>query len=175
MDHSHHAHHHHHEHGAENLLAAAKRCSMHMLWNTQIEDTCIVFRSWHVQSNTDFIIALVVVAGFGVLYEWLRVVQVNYDRRVAARLAVSKGPISIAQSRNLSKVPMQQRLARAGLYGSAVFLSFFIMLIFMTYNAYLIGAVVVGAAAGHFIFSAEMDTGAVLSASGVNGKGVSCH
>jgi len=43
-------------------------------------------------------------------------------------------------------------------------------------QAYLIGAVVVGAAAGHFIFSAEMDTDAVLAASGVvGGKGISCH
>lgn len=48
-----------------------------------------MFRSWHIYNRTDFVIALVVIAGLGVLYEWLRVVQVKYDRRVAARLATS--------------------------------------------------------------------------------------
>ncbi|KAH7101260.1 Ctr copper transporter [Auriculariales sp. MPI-PUGE-AT-0066] len=206
MDHSH------HQHETESLLAVAKRCSMNMLWNTQVEDTCIVFRWWHIYNNIDFVIALVAVAGLGVLYEYLRVVQVKYDQRVAVRLvqaaaqvtspsslpvaAAAEDPlaarVTAAWSRNLcvlarsvsyslvlttrrSKVPVPQRLARASLYGSAVFLSFFIMLIFMTYNAYLIAAVVVGAAVGHYIFSAEMDTDAVLATSGVGGKGVSCH
>jgi len=41
-------------------------------------------------------------------------------------------------SRSRSTVPVPQRLARASLYGVAVFLSFFIMLIFMTYNVRVI-------------------------------------
>ncbi|CCM05847.1 uncharacterized protein FIBRA_08083 [Fibroporia radiculosa] len=44
-----------------------------------------------------------------------------------------------------------------GMHTPTVFLSIFLMLMFMTYNAYLILAVVVGEAAGHFIFGSRMD------------------
>jgi solute carrier family 31 (copper transporter), member 1 len=78
------------------------------------------------------------------------------------------------------------------LYGATVFVSFFLMLVFMTYNvsvlpfpgsflflnssfqAYLIVATVVGAAIGHYIFQSELDVDAALAGMG-NAKGVSCH
>ena len=87
---------------------------------------------------------------------------------------------------------MSARLTRAALYGAQVFLSFFLMLVFMTYNvrllsslyslsysmfivqAYLIAATVLGAAIGHFIFSSHMDIDAVLSG-GAADKGMACH
>ena len=105
------------------------------------------------------------------------------------------------------------RLSRATLYGAQVFLSFFLMLVFMTYNvspvsrlavlsprppsgplvssvlsdcspafgrssaysqAYLIAAVVVGAALGNYLFNPSIDVDAVL-AGGASGKGMACH
>ncbi|OBZ70520.1 Copper transport protein CTR2 [Grifola frondosa] len=150
------------------------RCSMNMLWNTQITDTCVVFRSWHITSTTAFILSCVAVAALGVLYEWLRVAQRNVDRRIAATLsAQGKGkarsasaaagsvsgrstPEIVSEEAGLltgslalkahvgTPVPLVPRLTRAVLYGATVFLSFFLMLVFMTYNAYLILAVVVG-------------------------------
>lgn len=86
------------------------------------------------------------------------------------------------------------RASRAVLYGAQVFLSFFLMLVFMTYNvslstrlrshrhhltltiyqAYLILATVVGAALGHFIFNSHMDTDSVLAGAG-GSKGMACH
>ncbi|EJD52817.1 Ctr copper transporter [Auricularia subglabra TFB-10046 SS5] len=172
MDHSHHHHHHGAAETAEALTGA--QCKLHMLWNTQVIDTCVVFREWHIRSQAGFLYALVIITALGVLYEYLRIVQANYDRKVAARLSVAKAPISPIQPRVLSKVPLAQRATRAALYGASVFLSFFLMLVFMTYNAYLIGAVVVGAALGHYIFGGEMDTDSVL-AGGSAPKGASCH
>lgn len=72
-----------------------------------------------------------------------------------------------------------------------MFLSFFLMLVFMTYNvswitsylvcvlraiiqAYLILATVIGAALGHFIFSSHMNIDVVLYGGGEN-KGMACH
>jgi len=72
-------------------------------------------------------------------------------------------------------VPLVARITRAVLYGLTVFLSFFLMLVFMTYNAYLILAVVAGAALGHFIFGKELDVEGVLSGVGAGGKGMACH
>jgi solute carrier family 31 (copper transporter), member 1 len=86
-------------------------------------------------------------------------------------------------------VPFYPRILRAVIYGVQVFISFFLMLVFMTYNvglsystlsnvadllqAYLILAVVLGAGIGHFVFGAGMEVEAVLA--GVDlGKGMAC-
>jgi solute carrier family 31 (copper transporter), member 1 len=91
-----------------------------------------------------------------------------------------------------AQLPIGLRLLRALLYGASVFLSFFLMLIFMTYNvcqtlyfdsivfadgkefqAYLILAVVLGATTGHFVFGAYLDPNAILS--GASSRGMPCH
>ncbi|KAJ6605130.1 Ctr copper transporter [Mycena sp. CBHHK59/15] len=159
------------------------RCSMNMLWNTQIVDTCIVFRSWHVSSTVAFLFSCAVIMGFGVLYEGLRVLQKKLDTRVALELAASApGGISLADdaadagarktARKGTPVPLLPRTLRAVLYGASVFLSFFLMLVFMTYNAYLILATVLGAAVGHFVFSGTVDVDALLHQ---EGRGMACH
>ncbi|KAF7310449.1 FAD-binding FR-type domain-containing protein [Mycena chlorophos] len=174
------------------------KCAMNMLWNTQIIDTCIVFRSWHISSHAFFLGSCIAIVGLGVLYEYLRAFQKSLDIRIAlALLAEGKGK---ARARSVSRsgrsspdedaglltgrrmfkiattggtpVPFLLRLLRAGLYGATVFLSFFLMLVFMTYNAYLILATVLGAALGHFIFGGTIDIEKVL---GDESKGMACH
>ncbi|PIL35956.1 transporter [Ganoderma sinense ZZ0214-1] len=195
----------HGDHGGHDMpMPMGPKCSMNMLWNTQIEDTCIVFRSWHISTTSAFVFSCVVIAGLGVFYEYLRVAQRNLDLRIAATLSAqgkgkaaaaahSHGSVSGRDSPEIDSeeaglltgtlvkktnvgtpLPFTARVARASLYGAQVFLSFFLMLVFMTYNAYLILATVVGAAIGHFIFSAHMDIDAVLSGGGDN-KGMACH
>lgn len=88
-----------------------KRCSMNMLWyvqlnspsrrqpaahpaprNTQIENTCIVFRSWHISTTHAFVFSCLAIVALGVLYEWLREAQKIADTKIAATLsAQSKG------------------------------------------------------------------------------------
>ncbi|EPQ57094.1 Ctr copper transporter, partial [Gloeophyllum trabeum ATCC 11539] len=142
-------------------------CSMNMLWNTQIEDTCIVFPEWHIYTKGQFVLSFIAIVALGVLYEWLREFQKTLDRRIALSLAQqSKGKgrssgrntpdgeleeTGLLSGRRLLKkagtpVPAIPRVLRAATYGLTVFLSFFLMLVFMTYNAYLIVAVVLGAA-----------------------------
>lgn len=36
---------------------------MNMLWNAQIEDTCVVFRSWHISGWVSLIVSWYVPAG----------------------------------------------------------------------------------------------------------------
>jgi len=178
------------------------KCAMHMLWNTQIIDTCIVFPSWHITSNTSFILSFIVILLLGVLYEYLRFVQRRIDVYIAqaisngergkgrVRSPIRSGSVSPAGGEDRAlltgrklftvssgpglPVPFAYRLIRAGVYGSTVFLSFFLMLVFMTYNAYLILAVVLGAAVGHFKFGKKMNVEAVL-ADNASLKGMACH
>ncbi|KAJ1976746.1 copper transpport protein [Dimargaris cristalligena] len=58
------------------------------------------------------------------------------------------------------------RVTRAVLYSLQVFYSFFLMLIFMTYNWYLVISVVVGTAIGHFFFASDEMAGF---------RSMSCH
>ncbi|KAJ1971871.1 copper transpport protein, partial [Dimargaris verticillata] len=51
------------------------------------------------------------------------------------------------------------RVTRAMAYSVQVFYSFMLMLIFMTYNGYLIVSVVVGTAIGHYLFGPDEVSG----------------
>lgn len=188
-----------HGHGGHGDMDMGPTCKMQMLWNTQIEDTCIVFRSWHISSRFIFALSFVAVIVISVGYEYLRAYQRNVDRRIALALCRGKARDKSAVSGRISPelsgedvenagllsgcpkklsaltpVPFYPRTLRATLYGAQVFVSFFLMLVFMTYNAYLILAVVLGASIGHFVFGAVMDVEAVL-AGGELGKGMACH
>lgn len=76
-------------------------CSMNMLWNTQIIDTCVVFRSWHVHSHTQFVLSFVAILLLSVLYEYLRLFQCDVDARI--REGANKG------KRAASPVPVSGR------------------------------------------------------------------
>ncbi|CCA67599.1 related to a putative low-affinity copper transport protein [Serendipita indica DSM 11827] len=193
MDHSH------HHHATEGIDATMERCWMSMLWNTNIINTCVVFRQWHIHSYFQFYLSFLAVVALGCSYEWLRDLQRRVDRRIAAQLISSgKGKSAVSHHRTSApgialeddtqeeallialkgdqsmEVPLTSRLLRASLYGASVFVSFFLMLVFMTYNAYLILATVIGAALGHFIYGSRMDPDAILGA-GIAPRGMSCH
>jgi len=187
-----------HGHGGHDDMDMGPKCTMHMLWNTQIEDTCIVFKQWHISSRFVFALSFLAIILISLGYEYLREYQRCVDRRIALALSRSrargKGSVSgrstpeqsgpeveeaglLSGSPKLSTctpVPLYPRIFRATLYGVQVFISFFLMLVFMTYNAYLILAVVLGASIGHFVYGAGMNVEAIL-AGGNDGKGVACH
>lgn len=110
----------------------------------------------------------------GVLYEYLRLVQADYDQRLALQLKGKNLYTSGAQHSqseydtllsscqqstqaqegvrvNATRVdsntdwiftyrvdiPFSARVSRAAFYGGSIFLSFFLMLVFMTYNVRL--------------------------------------
>ncbi|KAJ6625862.1 copper transporter [Mycena sp. CBHHK59/15] len=185
MDHSAHI-----AHSAQQMPV---KCAMNMLWNTQIENTCIVFRSWHVSSKASLVGSCIAIMALGVFYEYLRAFQKSLDTRIALSLCakgkarsrsrpaspVSDEDAGLLTGRRMFKieakgtpVPFLLRALRATLYGATVFLSFFLMLVFMTYNAYLIFATVLGAAIGHFIFGGTINVDALLSD---EAKGMACH
>ncbi|KAG8800303.1 hypothetical protein FRC17_006905 [Serendipita sp. 399] len=135
----------------------------------------------------------------GCAYEYLRDLQRRVDQKVAIQLVqsgkgknvVSRRPqnggrialeeeeqdelmLSSLKADRGVDVPFGSRVLRASLYGASVFLSFFLMLVFMTYNGYLILATVLGAALGHYIYGGRMDPDAVLGG-GLETKGMSCH
>lgn len=159
MDHSHH-----HDMSSMNTEA---RCKVHMLWNWETIDTCVVFRSWHVRNMAQFVITLLIIVLIGVSFEWLRKVQKRYDH------TLSRGPVGAPGTKRLALTP---RLIRASLYSLLVFISFFIMLIFMTYNGYLVLSVVAGAFIGHFLLNSDLDVDDdPVSGGAIGSNGMACH
>ncbi|KAI5478670.1 copper transporter [Pseudohyphozyma bogoriensis] len=69
-------------------------------------------------------------------------------------------------------LPFWRQMKRSLHYAFNVALSFYIMLIIMSYNAVLISAVVFGAFLGHFLFTRNVDLGADAED---GAKGLSCH
>lgn len=55
--------------------------------NTQIIDTCVVFKSWHIRSNTGFVLSLIAIVLLGMFFEWLRSYAKLVDRRILAKEA----------------------------------------------------------------------------------------
>ncbi|MBW0569788.1 hypothetical protein O181_109503, partial [Austropuccinia psidii MF-1] len=65
-------------------------------------------------------------------------------------------------------VPRSIQLTRSLLYVSNIALSFFLMLVIMTYNAQIILAVLAGAFVGHFIFHRQLTNNE-------SNRGMACH
>lgn len=65
-------------------------CAMHMLWNTQVIDTCIIFKSWHIHTHFQFVVSLLVIVLLGVLYEYLRVFQRRVDDHITTKYGKGK-------------------------------------------------------------------------------------
>lgn len=57
--------------------------------NTQIEDTCVVFRGWHISSKFTFFLSFLAVIAISLAYEWLRAYSRAVDQRIALGLAKS--------------------------------------------------------------------------------------
>ncbi|KAG0197125.1 hypothetical protein BGX28_009367 [Mortierella sp. GBA30] len=160
-------------------------CSMNMLFNWSTENLCVVFESWKINSPLGLIASCIVIIAISASYELLRAQSRQYEERLleGARKRHSAEPSNhavggsggIAEDETpllsprtpTMRLSNQQQLTRALFYMAQVFIGFFLMLIFMTYNAYLMAATVIGAGVGFFYFGGDP-----LSSST---KALSCH
>ncbi|GFZ50720.1 hypothetical protein JCM24511_08478 [Saitozyma sp. JCM 24511] len=184
---------------------------MNMLWNNQVADTCVVFRSWHIHGWATMLLILITL--ISIFYAYLLHTLRRLDKTLALTLlADSRGgasgrreqgvasisgsggagvggstagtglipPIpggyqaieSSAGRAGVVKLSLHARVKRAGLYALTVALSFWLMLVAMTYNTYLFSSIVLGSFLGHMMYEGEIDLGTVLAG---GGKGLACH
>ncbi|EXJ69124.1 uncharacterized protein A1O5_08059 [Cladophialophora psammophila CBS 110553] len=135
------------------------QCSMNMLFNWQVKGLCIVFESWRVTGPMSLLLSLAAIALLTAGYECVREISRRYDERFNARMNAfntslpAESSSLLAGSESREGAGRQGTIVRAGLYALQVFYSFFIMLLFMTYNGFVMGAVAVGAFIGYVAFS----------------------
>ncbi|RYN74559.1 hypothetical protein AA0117_g6877 [Alternaria alternata] len=160
MDHSHMDHGGHMGHDMPGMGGDGPKCNMNMLFTWDTTDLCIVFPSWHISGTGSLIFSLLAVVLLTAGYEAIREISRRYE-------AYSKGIMEGSRGRNGGvgrSAEQQMKMIKAVLYAVQVFYSFFIMLLFMTYNGWIMLAVAVGAFVGYLMFSQSSST-----------KSVACH
>ncbi|KAI1108043.1 Ctr copper transporter family-domain-containing protein [Nemania sp. NC0429] len=149
---------------------AMPMCNMNMLFTWDTTNLCIVFRQWHVTGTVSLIFSLLAIvaicAGYEALREvtrryelWLSDKEATYRQEQAAentpflgieRIGGNAGGISSGAS-----IGQRARILKATLYGVQNFYAFMIMLLFMTYNGFVMIAVAVGAGLGYYLFGSH--------------------
>ncbi|KAI8583065.1 hypothetical protein K450DRAFT_224043 [Umbelopsis ramanniana AG] len=152
-------------------------CKMNMLFNWDVENVCIVFEWWRIKSPFGLLLSCFIIAGVAAGYEFLRHASREYDdeivaankkkdasRRLEDEHAENDGLLSTSASA-LTSISQQQKVTRSIIYAVLVGISFWLMLVFMTYNGFLMISVVVGAGLGHYAFGGNLPTD----------RGIQCH
>ncbi|KAH8426735.1 low-affinity Cu transporter [Aspergillus melleus] len=171
------------------------QCSMNMLFTWSSKGLCIVFRQWQVTGLASLLGSLVVIVLLTAGYEGVRQLTRRFETaharrlnaftssattggndfaddpapdgspyRPATHLPDASSPLLVG-SDNRRRLEQRGKIIMALLYAVQVFYSFFIMLLFMTYNGWVMISVAIGAFVGYLVF------GDNTSAS----KTVACH
>ncbi|KAJ5718254.1 hypothetical protein N7488_003900 [Penicillium malachiteum] len=159
------------------------QCSMNMIFTWSSENLCIIFRQWRITGPLSFFFSLLLIVLLTAGYEGVRNITRKYEvahaQRLSAFTAVSStgddgiadpsianvtadlpglpinnesSPLIVGRD-NRAAVICQGKITMAALYAIQVFYSFFIMLLFMTYNGMVMIAVAVGAFVGYLAFA----------------------
>ncbi|KAK9478218.1 Ctr copper transporter family-domain-containing protein [Lipomyces japonicus] len=163
MDHSGHSGHHDMpdldlDFGSDNDEFGTPPCKMNMLFTWNSEDLCIVFEWWHIRTGFGFFVSLIAIVLLSMGYEYARNLVANLE-------ADLESSSSSTASRRDQKVQRRIKITKGLIYAVQVFYSFFLMLVFMTYNGWVMLAVTAGAFLGHVLWSTPLS----------KSKGMSCH
>ncbi|KAI4720380.1 Ctr copper transporter [Aureobasidium sp. EXF-10727] len=144
MDHSHmdHGNHGGMDHGG---MDHGDMCNMNMLFTWDTNNLCIVFKSWRVTSTFSLLWSLLAIIALTAGYELIRELSRKYETKVQRE-------IDALPRQSAADKQAKSKTIKAALYAVQVFYSFFIMLLFMTYNGWIMLAVGVGAFVGYLAF-----------------------
>ncbi|KAI4865521.1 Ctr-domain-containing protein [Hypoxylon rubiginosum] len=154
-------------------------CNVSMLWNWNTIDACFLSDSWQIKSSSGFAALCIGAALLVVLMEFLRRAATIYDeqlvrkhQKAATALAATVPANSSSETANGSLIAKEKPLAlaantvpyrptpwqqaiRALLHTLHFALAYWIMLLAMYYNGYIIICIFLGAFIGFFAFQWE--------------------
>lgn len=121
-----------------------------MIFTWDWENTCIIYKWWHVKSLTDFVLSFIAIVILGMGYEFTKFFFTRWEKsHINVILSTTSNSSSLATK--------QYKLKRSLLYGFQVGYSFMLMLVFMTYNGWYMIAIVIGAAIGNNIWGSVFE------------------
>ncbi|MCJ1478492.1 hypothetical protein MMC13_007172 [Lambiella insularis] len=144
-------------------------CNMNMLFTWDTTDLCIIFHWWHINSTFTLLVSLAAVALLTAGYEGVRELSRRYEASSAEYMNSLPNDEDDSGSykwlgKSAGQAHQRAKLVKAAFYALQVFYSFFIMLLFMTYNGWVMFSVAVGAFIGY-----------LGSAGGSATKSAACH
>jgi len=158
-----------HSHMNHGDMAMPMRCRMDMHFTWETDNLCIIFNSWHIRSTAGLIFSLIGVALLTAGYEALREASRRYETYVERQKEdlpndddTERTPF-LWTGRQQVEVSKKAHVTKAVLYGIQVFYSFFIMLLFMTYNGWVMISVGVGASIGFLLFGTNTTAAKVVA------------
>ncbi|KAK4166996.1 Ctr copper transporter family-domain-containing protein [Cladorrhinum sp. PSN259] len=138
-------------------------CKISMLWNWNTIDTCFLARSWHIRSSGMFAGSCIGVILLVMLLELLRRSVKEYDRYLLRKATTSvvttegvkgEAPVCVTKSKGYRPNFLEQAI-RALLHMCQFAVAYFVMLLAMYYNGYIIICIFIGAYLGSFVFHWE--------------------
>ncbi|CAG8645136.1 2562_t:CDS:2 [Acaulospora morrowiae] len=140
-------------------------CSNSMLFNWEYRNLCIVFSWWGVNSIPGLILSCAIICILAITFEVLRFVSRKYDEKIylSGHRPLEEETANASTSTNTGnsrpvRITHIQQIMRSLIYSIQVLLSFFLMLMFMTYNGFVMISVVIGAGIGYFFFGRHVLT-----------------
>jgi len=138
-------------------------CKMNMLFTWDTNNLCIIFRWWHIRTTPGLIFSLLGVVALTAGYEGLRSASRQYEAWVAKRqeevpigAVTERTPFLRWSGRNqVHSKTAPAHVIKAVLYAVQNFYAFMLMLLFMTYNGWVMLSVAVGAFVGYLLFGAN--------------------
>jgi len=142
-------------------------CSMNMLFTWNTENLCIVFKQWRITGTLSLLISILAIMALCAGYELVRDLARRYENSVESKQDPPNESSSLIPGRSTpmsTKNDRQVHMIKAAFYATQVFYSFFIMLLFMTYNGWIMLAVAAGSFVGYLIWGGGSAT-----------KAAACH
>ncbi|KAI1076245.1 fungal-specific transcription factor domain-containing protein [Whalleya microplaca] len=150
-------------------------CKVSMLWNWETIDACFLSESWQIKSRGGFAGLCIGVILLAILLEMLRRTAKTYDRHLirqrqktvtfattASNNAPETADGSLIAKCDHAAIPtaafrpnIPQQIVRALLHTLQFALAYWMMLLAMYYNGYIIICMIIGAFIGSFIFQWE--------------------
>lgn len=164
------------DHDMGGMGGMGNNCKISMLWNWNTIDSCFISSSWHITSKGMFAGSCIGVLLLVMTLEALRRASREYDAYIVHSHQQSIGPPQVLPA-NLEASPgnankalstqsttpllqpttftptLSQQLIRSLLHMAQFAVAYFVMLLAMYYNGYMIICIFIGAFVGAFVFS----------------------
>lgn len=131
-----------------------KMCSMKMTLNSDYENLCLLTENLMVTNKYQLVVAIFGIILFTFGYE--------YYKRFVDR-AQNRYNLYLRSDVVVEKERKKHKAKLSVMYGLSVFYSFIIMLLFMTFNVWVMIAVCVGAGLGHYLLDSSAPAAVSLS------------
>ncbi|XBW36847.1 hypothetical protein QEN19_002426 [Hanseniaspora menglaensis] len=128
-------------HGGDDM--ESDMCSMAMLFTWEYKNTCVISSRWHIKTKFQMFISCIIIFLSSYFYEYFKM-KFN-------QFKISKS-ITVENDDQKKKIRQYESLW----YGLQVFYSFMLMLVFMTYNGWLMASMTAGAAVGYYKYQSNV-------------------